>query len=1241
MTTLSVFGNVPIDLTALFLWMAEVSGTIATVWVQAGVLLFLSLLLRRLIRQPALRVSLAWVTLLGLTALPLFVLVPGWRQFSWARLTVPTLAQAENTRRTEPENPTPPAVAQPGPSSVLEQVPAMEPEIAPRPDVETTATANIVAAANATTEPATTELATTLPAVIDFPDERPVSGQDSAGATAGLSSSALDRPNERSRGEASLPAEHRSAVSTPLPPKPSPDSVSETALSSVASSRWWQTAASLGGVLVVLAGMATTLWILLGQILLGRLLWRTRLATDEPLAELRRLCDERSLRCPRLLLSADVATPSAVGTLRPAILLPEPATHSMPTELLRHALRHELAHIERGDLWLLAWSRWLAPLYVTQPLWWLFRRGLRIDQELTADLFAAGDDPVGYAGALVEWAKVIHKDVEDHTWLGRSWLGRTGLSRSRLFRAWGRMGRPEFQLADSPSSLTRRVTMLLDPRRMFSGRVSRWAKAALALLLVAVTVVASLFAVSEADPMDRWFQAQWGALPKDHIGHEVALADGSYHRVEFTGEAAARIVEAPAEEPVVLPATNAVAQINPPRSLSDEFPAKAAETPIRRQATETQPTVQLDCIVGWIDDERLAAATGAYKLVLPTGTPLALSALPGDVAEVAPLAIWLKTSDMKFRFELAREQGLVKILGEPSLVTRYNIPAEFFSGEELPQLTIVERRNGVAPPQPPQSKVVPLGMHVSVTVHDRVPRSPSPFDVPALGSIKFQTSWTTRRDETTIDRQVLEGTVDWADRETSLLLMEPLPTDSGAQPPATRGKRLFTVVTPRLDLGLGKSPLLPPQATPDVEIVPKGPLMPDPLGRPVAPKPANASVTLPPDDLNPAYPVATVPMPSVPTPPRPVATVPMPAQPTGKAPYPQELPGDVQFLDELSTPAVMVEFQSQFFQADPAWTVNKGQPKEVTYPLDPALTWSFLPVTSGDSAIPFANLFLVPLSRDLIQLRFDLVNRTHTASVNGQEAVVNGVAHIGHHDPLFRGVVVSSPSDGKIAMGRGTLAIDAIVRPDYGVLSDGSPGLQGFSGVLRIGGLPDTVIGERHGDLTPSRLAKALLSRELPSLCPFQVPRDGGLMLVFPESGAFNTGDQTLDDGPQQALFITFRTGLSEKQEILTAERALAARQATANAVRPPAVSTADATTPVVKEATSQDATSVDAARARVLQLLSTYPHSQTPIAEVRREIANYDLLRLRREIARFREALAKTPDAPENEARMGAILRR
>jgi beta-lactamase regulating signal transducer with metallopeptidase domain len=186
-------------------------------------------------------------------------------------------------------------------------------------------------------------------------------------------------------------------------------------------------------------------WIGLGMVQTWRLLWQASEAPGWIAGELRRLVAKRG-RVPGLLLSGHLSSAAAIGALRPRIVLPQAAADESCATAVRAALAHEWAHIRHGDLWLLALERLLVPLLAWHPLFWILRRNVRLDQELLADADAAGEKPIEYAEALVAWAKSARPAP----------LGLAALS-----------------LWESPHTLSRRITMLLDPNRAASRTASR------------------------------------------------------------------------------------------------------------------------------------------------------------------------------------------------------------------------------------------------------------------------------------------------------------------------------------------------------------------------------------------------------------------------------------------------------------------------------------------------------------------------------------------------------------------------------------------------------------------------------------------------------------------------------------------------------------------------------------------------------------------------------------------------
>jgi len=120
---------------------------------------------------------------------------------------------------------------------------------------------------------------------------------------------------------------------------------------------------------------------------------------------LSRLCRELKLsRAVRLLQSAAVEVPTALGWLRPIILLPACALTGLAPLQLEAVLAHELAHIRRGDFLVnLLQSLVEVVLFYHPAVWWLSSR-IRAERELCCDDVAAVlcGDPLILARALTD-----------------------------------------------------------------------------------------------------------------------------------------------------------------------------------------------------------------------------------------------------------------------------------------------------------------------------------------------------------------------------------------------------------------------------------------------------------------------------------------------------------------------------------------------------------------------------------------------------------------------------------------------------------------------------------------------------------------------------------------------------------------------------------------------------------------------------------------------------------------------
>ncbi len=127
------------------------------------------------------------------------------------------------------------------------------------------------------------------------------------------------------------------------------------------------------------------------------------------------LCDrlDSLFRGRRVEVSlAQVASPIVWGLFRPEILLPEAAS-GWSEDRLRFTILHELAHIERRDLWTVLISAAARAFYWFHPLVWWLSAQAREAQELACDerVLAAGAAPAEYAAVLVETARQLSSPI--------------------------------------------------------------------------------------------------------------------------------------------------------------------------------------------------------------------------------------------------------------------------------------------------------------------------------------------------------------------------------------------------------------------------------------------------------------------------------------------------------------------------------------------------------------------------------------------------------------------------------------------------------------------------------------------------------------------------------------------------------------------------------------------------------------------------------------------------------------
>jgi HEAT repeat protein len=171
----------------------------------------------------------------------------------------------------------------------------------------------------------------------------------------------------------------------------------------------WVAASYFAGVLLMVARLLLSLSS-------GRSLRAQARRVEDPalLALLQRAARAIRLRAvPAAAWCRQVAVPTVVGILKPAILLPLSLASGLSSEQIEMLLLHELAHLRRYDPWVNLVQRVIeTALFFHPAVWWVSSR-VRSERETACDdvVLAAGVGNTQYAESLLRMAEISRRTV--------------------------------------------------------------------------------------------------------------------------------------------------------------------------------------------------------------------------------------------------------------------------------------------------------------------------------------------------------------------------------------------------------------------------------------------------------------------------------------------------------------------------------------------------------------------------------------------------------------------------------------------------------------------------------------------------------------------------------------------------------------------------------------------------------------------------------------------------------------
>ncbi|MCL2349478.1 MAG: M56 family metallopeptidase [Planctomycetaceae bacterium] len=145
-----------------------------------------------------------------------------------------------------------------------------------------------------------------------------------------------------------------------------------------------------------------------------------------------------------VLLQNEVGTvPFTLGLRTPKIVVPRVAVENWSEPQLRAILAHEIAHIQRGDVWGQLLAQFVFCLYWFHPLVWFTAWRIRVTRELACDdmVLFIGEEPADFAEILLELANAFSSKNRFALGCGVAMFERKSLVRKRVTSILNRKAR--------------------------------------------------------------------------------------------------------------------------------------------------------------------------------------------------------------------------------------------------------------------------------------------------------------------------------------------------------------------------------------------------------------------------------------------------------------------------------------------------------------------------------------------------------------------------------------------------------------------------------------------------------------------------------------------------------------------------------------------------------------------------------------------------------------------------------